>query len=270
MTNLRDTQTLLWRLIRAPEGVAAALPGGPASEPPLDGVVRGDERMSAIERVEVYANMYFFRLLDALAEDFPALHAALGHERFHGLAADYLEAHPSEHPSLRQLGRRLSDFLASRAVAGVPRWLADLARFEWTLLEAFDAPDAVPLSAETLAALADDDWAGLRVRLSPSLRVLELSAPVQEFWSAVSEQREAADPAPSPTCIRVWREDLRVFHRAIDAVEADALRRVREGASFGSLCEAVAVAVGDDAAAQRAFTMLRDWIGDGLVVGSAG
>ncbi len=121
MTRLAQTQDVFWRLISAPEGVAAGLAALPDRERALpfglDGWLRDDERLSAIERLDVYANMYFFRLLDCLAEDFPAIHAVVGHERFHALVRDYLTIHPSEHPSVRMLGRALGDLLETHPLS---------------------------------------------------------------------------------------------------------------------------------------------------------
>lgn len=273
MPNLRETQDLLWRLISASEGVAEAisvLPGRERSLPcGLESVIRGDGRLGAIERTQVYANMYFFRLLDCLAEDFPAVHSAVGHPSFHALATDYLTAHPSKHPSLRQLGRRLGDFLQTHALGRDRPWLADLARFEWALLEAFDAPDATPLAADVLRALPGDEWAGLRLSLSPSLRVLRACAPVQQVWAAVAEGREAFVPTAEPTALRVWREDLRVFHRTVDEVEDAALAATLDNATFGGVCEAVAAIAGEDDAAGRTVNVLQRWFADALVVGYA-
>lgn len=270
MTKLRETQQLLWRLISAPDGVKPALaaladrarrlPDG------LDGVVRGDDRLGAVERVEIYANMYFFRLLECLAEDFPALHAVVGHERFHELTRDYLTAYPSEGPSVRMLGRRLGEFLEGHRLAAEWPWLADLARFEWALLDAFDAPDAAPVGENRLRALGAEDWPLLRLTLAPSLQVLEARAPVQEVWSAATEGRELRAVSEAPTPLRVWREDLRVFHRAIDAVELAALRAVGRGETFAGLCEAAAAIVGEKSAAERVVALLQRWIADALIV----
>src|SRR5689334_13525809 len=134
MPNLAQTQELFWRLIRAPEGVEAAVAElGARAELPLglEAWIQGDERLGAVARLDVYANMYFCRLLECLAEDFPALHAMIGHESFHRLAADYLAAHPSRSPSLRVLGRALADFLDHHALSDAWPFAADLARFEW-------------------------------------------------------------------------------------------------------------------------------------------
>jgi hypothetical protein len=274
MPRLRETQRLFWRLIRAPEGVAAALralpdagrvlPGG------LEGWIHGDERLGAAERLEVYANMYFFRLLECLEEDFPAVAAVVGHEAFHGLAADYLDAHPSEHPSVRMLGRSLGDFLERHALCAGRGWLADLARFEWALLEAFDAPDRAPLGSEALAAVAPDGWAELRIELTPSLRLLEARAAVDDAWSAATAGSAMAALEARPTPLRVWREGLAVFHRRLDAVELTALRAIAGGERFAAVCEAAAAVAGEEQAAAAVVACLRRWLADGMIVGLRG
>ena len=67
---LKQLQNLLYRLITAASGVAEGLEserGMPAGG--LDAIVLGDERLSAEARVDIYANMYFYRIRDALKED---------------------------------------------------------------------------------------------------------------------------------------------------------------------------------------------------------
>src|SRR5262249_40858317 len=73
MPTLHDTQQLLWKLITAPEGAAAALRTLSATERAASvALVRGDTRLAAIERIEIYADMYFYRIRDALKQDFAA------------------------------------------------------------------------------------------------------------------------------------------------------------------------------------------------------
>jgi hypothetical protein len=38
----------------------------------LEALVHGDQRLSAFDRIDIYANAYFYRLLECLGEDFPA------------------------------------------------------------------------------------------------------------------------------------------------------------------------------------------------------
>ena len=77
----------------------------------LGAIVLGDERLSAEARVEIYANMYFYRILDALKEDFPATLAVLGADNFHNLVTGYLLEYPPTEPSISYCGRHLADYL---------------------------------------------------------------------------------------------------------------------------------------------------------------
>ena len=115
-------------------------------------MVAGDARLSAVERLDVYATMYFVRIHDVLRDEYARTAAVLGGEAFHDLVTDYLQACPPAHPSLREAGARLPAFLAAHALAADRPWLAELARLERARLEVFDGPDAAPLS---IAALRD-------------------------------------------------------------------------------------------------------------------
>src|SRR5439155_1691161 len=121
------------------------------------------------------AGMYFWRLVDALREDFPKLATVLGDGGFADLVRGYIRAHPSTAPSIRHLGRALPDFLAGYQ----PAYLADLARLEWTRLQVFDAPDETPLTAGDLRRIAVEEWPGLRFTLVAACARLVTASPVR-------------------------------------------------------------------------------------------
>jgi hypothetical protein len=225
---LADTQHLLWTLISAPEGAASALRGDEARlRDAVEAQIVGDERLSAIARVDIYAEMYFYRLLDCLAEDFRCVRSVVGETRFHNLITDYLLAHPSTHPSLRFAGRHLPTLLETHPVSTDWPFLAELARLEWALLDAFDAADRVPLAAGALERVAPSAWPALRFALAPSVRLLDLRWAVHDVWAHVERGAPAPTPRHAAITLLVWRRDLRVFHRPIDAAERLALERVR-------------------------------------------
>src|SRR5271168_2259977 len=153
--DLQGTQRLLYRLIVAPSGVAdglraeSNLPAGG-----LGAIVRGDRRLSGVERLDIYAEMYFYRLLDCLMEDFPATLTVVGATNFHNLVTGYLLAYPPSHPSVLYAGRHLADFLRAHPLREEWPFIVDLARVERALIEVFHAPDAAALSAEELRAVA--------------------------------------------------------------------------------------------------------------------
>lgn len=228
--------------------------------------IRGDDRLGAEARVEVYARMYCARLIDALAEDYPRVAAALGGETFGALAHDYVTAHPSTHPSLRWFGREFADFLARRPHREFPRFVCDLARLEWARLAVFDAPDDEVLTLDALRRLPPDDWANLRLRLTPAVEILQVAWPVHQIWE--DDQVEAPrDWQSSDTWLRVWRQADKVYQASLDLVERAALMHVQAGETFAALCAGVAAVVGADVAAATAGALVLRWVDDGVLRG---
>ena len=71
--DLKQLQGLIYKSITSPEMLPMGLSHD--ADPSLTGIdllVLGDERLSALERVDIYANAYFYRLFDCLIEEFPA------------------------------------------------------------------------------------------------------------------------------------------------------------------------------------------------------
>ncbi len=266
---LAETQAYLWRLITAPEGVAAGLAAIDDVDPSLASllgeIVAGDERLSAVQRLDVYANMYFFRLLDSIREDYPAVVAVVGDTEFHNLITDYLLEHPSTHWSLRYAGGRLPGFLRTHRFGRERSWLAPLAELEWAILDAFDAADSPSLEAADLESLAPEDWAEIRFAATPSVRLLEPGWDVDEVWDRAQRGEAPGEAQAAEEAILVWRRNLRVYHRRIQPLERDCLRLLLAGESFDAWCEHAAAAVGEDAAAESVVAILQRWLADGVL-----
>jgi hypothetical protein len=218
-----------------------------------------------VQRLEIYANMYFFRILDVLKDDYPALLAVLGEPAFHNLVTDYLVHHPPAHFSLRHVGDRLPGFVATHAANATRPYLSELSRLECALNDAFDVADAPTVSVADLSALASGAWSGLRLRLHPSVQLLRGEWAVQALRERVDRGEVVADPVRTPTRLCVWRRDLEVFHHALGGDEFDALVLVAGGATFAEVCAAIAGEDDETAAAARAAAALAGWLDCGWV-----
>ncbi len=236
----------------------------------------GDERASAGTRLRVYRHAYRVRILSVLRDDYPALLSALGEAHFAALAAAYLHANPSQHPSLRYAGARLPAFIAEHAAAlevraGAP-WAADLARLELAVTDAFDAADAQALSRADLTALPPEYWSELALALMPGAQLATYAWPVRALRAAHDAGQplvlEALAPAPAPEPVLVWRRSERVLHRECSAEELRLLGQVARGVSFGVLCALTAETRGEEAGAAFAASLLARWVEDGVLVAS--
>ncbi|MGH7843437.1 MAG: HvfC/BufC family peptide modification chaperone [Candidatus Binataceae bacterium] len=264
---LARLQSLLYRLITAPSGVDEGL----AAESSLgsDGlaaIICGDERLSPPERVAIYADAYFYRLLEVFKEDYPATLAVLGDAQFHNLITGYLIDYPPSEPSIMYAGRDLPTFLRANALTERTPFVADLAALERALVEIFHAADAVPLEAAAMNAIAPADWPSLRMRRHPASRILEVGWRVERVLRAVEQQEQWSVPAREAVNLLVWRRQARVFYRELEPGERLALTIAEEATTFAAICEAVAEETGDASPAARISRLLGVWIGQGLLI----
>lgn len=235
----------------------------------IESVVPGTERLDTETRLWIYENAFFARLVEALADTYPALRNALGESEFAELTRAFVTQSPPVHFSIRYFGSDLAAFILTAFPGVKAKVLSDLARWEWALSEAFDAADAAALSKADLGRFEPAQWAGLRFRLSPSLRRLCLRSNAVQWWRAASQK--AARPtrwrSATPVEWALWRSQLTTYFRSLPSDEAWALDAIAGGQSFASLCEGLMQFSGAVDAPTRAATLLQQWIGEGWIVG---
>jgi hypothetical protein len=269
-SNLRSLQGLVYRLITAPKGVAARVRGEAAlRQSGIESVIRGDERLGAADRVEIYATAYFYRLLDCLKEDYPATLSVLGAETFQRMVKEYLAKYPPTEPSVFYAGRRLADFVATHAAAQDFPFLEDLARVERTTIEVFHAPDATPLSAETMQSIPPDRWPTFALRIHPAVKFLDLEWKVLDVLRAVNEERPWNVPAHEHWRMIVFRQNAEVYFRELETGENRALERASQPVKFADICEEIAAELGTDEPTTDINRLLQRWISDGILVAAS-
>jgi hypothetical protein len=261
---LADLEARFYELVTARQSVAATVEaGGPEGRRAVEEMVAGDARLPAIARLEIYADMYFVRIHDVLANEYARTAAALGAASFHALVLDYLDACRPDHPSMSEAGARLPAFLTAHPAATGRPWLGELARLERARLEMVDRDDAETLTLDLLRSLPPERFAPLPLKLVPSHSLFATRFDVVSLWRA---DDPAAIPEPSASALLVWRRELEVLHRAVDSEEADWLRRAETGdLTFEELCAGLGRGRTDEAAAARAFELVGRWASDGLL-----
>jgi hypothetical protein len=234
------------------EAVMQPLTGFDRIPPETDaGFIKPNDRLTSIQRLEIYSRSYWFRVLDSLYDDFPGLRAVLGQRAFHRLSRAYLAVCPSRSFTLRNLGSRLEDWLRRNPqYAGSRHALAlDMARLEWAHIEAFDNAARKVLGPEDLLELGP----GFRAGLQPYIRLLALQYPVDDLRIQVnraSDERGAASNAalkqkhrnltrrvsrskPERIFLAVHRRSFMVYYRRISAEEYRLLSALRDGQPIG-------------------------------------
>jgi hypothetical protein len=217
--------------------------------------VKPNERLSSFERLEIYNRQYWFRVIGAVSEDFPALAAVLGSKRFDALVLAYLQENPSTSFTLRNLGARLPIWLAEHPEF-TPKTkhhlVLDVAGLEWAYVEAYDRAKEPSLTLEDFAGLNGDS----KLSLQPHLQLLALRYPVDELVLAVRAQTPESDimsnavsemveriqpklPAMrrSAVYLAVHRFDNSVYYRRIDREAYLLLNALQQHKTLGESLE---------------------------------
>ena len=218
------------------------------------------------ERLDIYSNAYRFRLIDALAETFPAVHTLMGDELFHQTALAYIEAYPSQHFSLRYFGDQLSAFLRGYEVE-TPLY-AEMAELEWALRHSFDSADLAPVTLQALQTIAPERWEGVHFKFHPSVQCLVLGWNTCQLWAAIDE---GSEPIPAlqqeyPQTWLIWRKELLTYYRSLEPDEAWALSHALQGEVFADLCSGLCEWVDESQAPARLAGFVMRWIEEGLLI----
>ncbi len=254
---LAETQELFYEILTSPEPVSAER---------IDACFTGTPDLPATERVALYANMYSWRLIDALRETFPNLARTLGDERFAALAQDYLRRYPSDHHDVGRVGRRLAAFLREHPAPERPD-LADLAELEWARQEVFFAPEAEAAAPDAFAHLGPDAFAGAGLALHPALKILFLGHGAAALWRRLEDGEVPEPPAAGVSAVAVWRTGFEVFHCSLELDEAGALQAAAAGEPLARVCESFSERQDPAAAAHAA---LSSWLSEGWIAGVRG
>jgi hypothetical protein len=250
----REMAAAVMQPLTKDDNMRATLPDGRSTTAVAASFIAPNSRLTSFERLEIYNRQYWYRVLGALAEDFPALRALVGERRFEALSIAYLTEHPSRSFTLRNLGSKLPQWIAAHPEhAGRRHRLAlDLARMEWAFVEAFDAPERDPLTQRQIAGLQGDS----KLALQPCLQLIELSYPADDLVLELHkrEKRQASEAGvahensdedvaipklrPRPTWLAVHRVDLSVYYRRIEREEFQTLAALRDGRALGEAIEA--------------------------------
>lgn len=237
-----------------------------------DDAILGEIVDSPRERREVllgvYQNAYIMRLIGFVKADYPALAAYVGTEAIERIGRAYFASHPSRDPNARWASGNLPEFLSEDPRYAATPTLADLARLERALANAFDAMDCDVLRLEHLAAVAPEDWPRLAFTPQPCVHRLTLGTNAVDVWRAVNAGTELPEPAglDEPLQLVAYRRDLASRFRELPYDEAMAWDEMVKGNAFGGICEMLAMHGGEADAAIRAANLLKGWIDEGMLV----
>ena len=278
--SLQKLQRWVQEVITNPDGIVAGVESQLARQQididasQIEQVVERSTRLGSAERLAVYGDAYFARLIECLGEEFPATRYALGEETFGSFALGYIAHSPSGSYSLGFLGERFAQYLTDTRPDDVPKpgwpdFLIDLATLERTYAEVFDGPgpeNLDTLKPECLQSVSLDRVGEIRFVPVPSLRLLEASFPVHEYVTAVRRNQSPKIPMPVETLLVITRREYVVRRGTVSRPEFQLLRAIIDGNTLGQAIELAAESMpngSDDEFAANLSKWFQHWAAAG-------
>jgi hypothetical protein len=285
--NLEEIQRAFFEVTRQPltasEGMRPRLPDGRSTRRIADALIKPNDRLTSAERLCIYNQQYWFRLLSCLADDFPGLRAIIGQRTYEKLAIAYLNDCPSESFTLRNLGRRLEPWLRQHPefAGGAKRIAMDMVRLEWAEIETFDSAQLPTFAPRDFRAISG----GTVFHLQPHLQLLDLDYPVDNLLLKIRRDMPETDivsnavlefprapnlrrvtlPKPRKVYLVVYRLQLSVYFKRL---RRDAFALVRALSRGRTLADAIEVSLAESRRRANDFkTELRQWFQNWAALG---
>ena len=178
-------------------------------------VVRGSNRLSSADRLNIYARGYVLRLLECLRAEFPILSALVGPQVFEMFASAYIWSRPPRTTSLYDVGAGFAAFLqetqpADAGAGSIEAIPSQVAQFERARAEvhrahglerqqAFAAVDAFTLAIS-----------GARLVVPDSMRLLRLGFDFSAVLAHIRKGKRPDTPPARGTLYAIARSRYRV------------------------------------------------------------
>jgi len=224
---------------------------------------------SASRRLDVYAEAYFSRIVEVLADDFLAVRQTLGEDGFMHFVAEYLKVFPSRSTNIGEVGKYFAEFsLHYPELLSFP-FLTDLCRLEWLMIESFYAVIEAPFDLAKLHESLGNGFDAARFRFASSVRTMVSSWHVEKLWHQrhLSPRTVDLDSLAGRSHLLIYRSNGFTDILELEAAEAFLLEKLTSGCSLEeSLSPEFEQLVGEAEAETKVSKWFESWFKLGLIV----
>ena len=278
-TDLKEMQTWFAAIITQPLLPGSKLPKMTPNHLPIKKeakrYITPNQFLKAHERIELYSQQYWWRLLSHLHEFFPTTTAVLGYRQFNiKIGFPYLTKYPMNHWSLNFLGSRLPRWIKEEYRGKWPKRIHNFCRVDLAFNDAFFVEQKKPLSMETLPIPGKlDSLIGTKIYLQKHIHLFDFPYDLFAFRTKIVDQKvDYWQDNPLPPIKNsgkhhfiIWRNkhnDAVWDH--LDPLEHKLLSFFQRGASIEEVCRQLKPKESEEAAANLSSWFER-WVKQGLL-----
>lgn len=186
-------------------------------------------------RLDIYAEAYFTRILEAFTIDFPITAFILGEDQFAKLVAEYLKVHPSKEINLNNISKSIVPFINTYSSTHA---IQDIVTLERLALESFYSPIDPFFDPQSLVALKESDWENIKFSLNSSLKFITSSWPLEELWEKRHEmQKTVLKENEDHNYYLIERISHHIALSKVSKTQFHILKRISEGERLSSIGE---------------------------------
>lgn len=208
-----------------------------------------DDSQFAAERLQIYRNSYFLRLIEKLEDDYPKLALHLGQVVFGQLVHDYMLAVPSTHYSIHEIGYELPGFMAKHV--NIPSEWAALAHMEAALSAVLEVENEPVLTLPALSALSPDVWAAYCFTLVKAHRVILCHSEIASYFNL-----DMTRPMP----VLIWRRQDKACYHPLSENDAHLMSYFNQGLDFTEVCEKMSQHLSQEQGISFIFQRIQYWL----------
>ncbi len=221
------------------------------------------------ERLDIYAEAYFARVLESMKTDFSITARVLGEHSFQKLVSDYLKEFPSRSTNIGEVGRSFSKFISKYTDLKDYPFLEPLAKMEWTLIESFHAENSGTLNPSKLSKLSNENWENIIFKLAPSTKLVRSQWPLDQFWRLLDESISLQDQTFTPSISRngfiFIRENGAVSLETLTAPEYFILAQLNSGANLVTSLEKAQDSLPHQDFGAEVMNWFNQWVRRGII-----
>lgn len=225
------------------------------------------------QRIQIYNQQYWWRLLSTLHEVFPLLTRLFGYYEFNqSIGIPYLVKYAPNHWSLNQLGDRLPQWIQEEYKASDKALVYDASMIDFAFNSSFVAPENPPITQAPLASPGDfSSLMSPKIYLQPHIHLFKWDYDIfqfrtnfllqeVEYWIENDFPALPKDRKYYFVLFRNSRNDI--AWNEITSAEYHVLKKFQEGSSIDDLCqwlEQQDPAISDPAS-EKIHIWLQEWI----------
>ena len=242
--NLLDVQKWFGSVISKPledgDLISEISPSGNSIRAEAAAFIVPSEGLEPFERIQIYSQQYWWRLLTILQDAFPSVLRLFGYHDFNQLlAVPYLTRYPADDWSLNTLGKRFVPWIEEYYHSEDKSLVLDAARLDHAYQVTFFTQDAPKLDA------ASEDFAVKPLYMQPSVCLLNFAYDMVDFRKhLLKHEPEHWIEHPFPelkkeaTFIMIYRAPSGLFKtKSILETESKVFENFQNGMTIDALCE---------------------------------